>query len=226
MKLWYLLAFVPVQDTAPPVPKEVFAEYRVSREGKPLGKAYLKNLRTEEKGFRTILTLVLESPDSKVTIRTDSSFDAVGNPISKTQDLDLHDGKNQARFAAKFASHKAIVKLDSGGKTSEAEYSLEPSLPIADPSVVWFRESAPILGEKRSYYAFHPTELRWSLINIEYAEKKVASFDGRRIEVHLLRSIRNGLVSDSWVEADGTLVKFAGEGITMERIWPKAKSPS
>lgn len=220
MRRWtVLLAFVGPLAWAQP-----FTMFRVYADGQPSGKAYLKNLPTEDGGRRTILSLFLGSGAQVVRLRSETVVDREGLPISKSQEVE--SGKSVEHRTATFGAGFASLVVERSGQLAEPQkVPVDPSLPVKDPSVFWFIRDHPAVGASVSFYSFSIDTAQWNLNEVRYAGETKVTIEGKEVDAYRVITSRLGDESEALIGHDGLLLKLSSGSMSIIRTWEAAPVP-
>ncbi|HJP84306.1 MAG TPA: hypothetical protein VJ835_12470 [Fimbriimonadaceae bacterium] len=163
-------------------------KYRVELSGKEVGTASLKQ-RLLPDGTKSVeLKLSLKSGDQPLTIRSEATYDAKGNPIRKFIDSNIPGGKLQRQTVATFDSRGANLVVLDGGKRTTRQIPLVESAPRANDSEFWFLRQKPAVGKECRTYVFNMDLVAWQLQTVTYKGKKSIRLNGRSISCHVIET--------------------------------------
>jgi len=217
MRRWTIL----IALAGPMAWAQPFTMFRVFLDGQVTGKAYLKNLPTEDGGRRTILSLFLGSGTQVVRLRSETVVDREGLPISKSQEVE--SGKVLEHRTATFGSGFASLIIERGGSADEPrKVPLDASLPVKDPSIFWFVRDHPAVGAAVSFYSFSIDTAQWNLNEVRYAGETKVTIEGKEVEAYRVITSRMGEESEALIGHDGLLLKLSSGTMSIIRTWEAA----
>jgi hypothetical protein len=163
-------------------------KYRVEVSGKDVGTASLNQRLLPDGTKSVVLKLSLKSGDQPLTIRSEATYDAKGNPIRKFIDSNIPGGKLQRQTVATFDARGANVVVLDGGKRTTRQIPLVESAPRANGSEFWFLREKPAVGQECRTYVFNMDLVAWQLQTIIYKGKKTVRLNGRSIACHVIET--------------------------------------
>ena len=185
------------------------ARYRVSVEGGGQGEARLTQTKRPEGGKTVRLVATLRRGNVALEIRSESTFDALGNPVRKSQGYGP---------VGRAASHETIVTFDEAGANAvvreqgvpkASKISLAKGLRRANAAETWFVFSRPKVGEVAKAYTFDPDGLEWVPTETTYV--------GPTKGGNLLRIVRRDKKTEAIVDDAGVPVRIQDGGMRLER---------
>lgn len=183
--------------------------YRVTLEGGGEGTARLTQTKRPEGGKTVRLVATLRRGATTLEIRSESTFDAAGNPLRKVQGYGL---------PGRAARHETIVTFDAAGANAvvrdlgvpkATKVALAPKLSRTNAAETWFVAIRPKPGDVAKAYTFDPDALEWTLTETTYVGKTKAG--------HLLRIVRRDRKGEAVVDDAGVPVRIEEGAMKLER---------
>ncbi len=201
--------------------------YRVSSGGAVVGKAYFKHLPEPDGGRRLIWTLFLKSGGLDIRVRNEAVYSSEGLPTYKLLETEYPAMKRTDRAEVTLTKGLATGTITTDRKVRKVNEQLDPSLPVADPSIFWFRTVRPEVGDRVTFYHFDLDALRWSLVETSYVGPRTLTIDGREVEGHMTITTRAGEDGEVFMGGDGNVLRMRSGPFVIERQWddpaPKPK---
>jgi hypothetical protein len=163
------------------------------------------------------LKMDLSVGKQKLTIRSQSSYDAKGNPTRKFMDSNIPGGALQKQVIVTFDARGANVVQIDGGKRTTRQIPLVESAPRGNPTEFWFLRDQPKAGEKFRGYVFNMDTLAWQLQTTTYKGKKAIKIGGKSISAHEVE-ITGERASKAYLDDSGLPYLIDFGSATLKRV--------
>lgn len=187
--------------------------YLVTLEGGAKGEARLTQTRRPDGGKTVRLVATLRRGSSTVEVRSESTFDAAGSPLRKSQGYGPPGRAPQHETLVTFDAAGANAVVRDLGVPKATKVALAPRLSRANAAETWFVSVRPKPGDVATAYTFNPDALEWTMTETTYV--------GRVKEGNLLRIVRREKKSEAIVDDAGLPVRVEEEGMRLERKAPE-----
>lgn len=159
----------------------------------------------------------LEAANQKLTLRTQNTYDRLGNPIRKFLDANIPGGKLQRQIVATFDKNGAnIVKMDGGTRTTR-QIPLVESAPRNNASEFWLVRDKPREGDSVRCYVFNIDTLSWDLQTIHFRGQRTIKVGTRSVVAYLIESI-GASSSKAYLDEKGVPWLIETASTTIRRI--------
>lgn len=185
------------------------AQYRVTLEGGGEGTARVTQTRRPDGGKTVRLVASLKRGSVTLEVRSEATFDAVGNPLRKSQGYGPPGRSPQHETLVTFDAAGANAVVRDLGVPKATKVALAPKLSRTNAAETWFVAIRPKPGDVARAYTFDPGALEWTLTETIY----VGPVKGG----HLLRIVRRDRKSEAVVDDAGLPVRVEQEGMRLER---------
>lgn len=164
-------------------------KYSVEIGGKSVGTASLTQKIGADGSKSVELKMDLQVNNQKLTIRSQNSYDKLGNPTRKFMDSNIPGGLLQKQIITTFnAQGAAVIQID-GGKRTTRDIPLVSTAPRVNPSEFWFVRDRPKAGQEVKCYMFNMDSLSWQLNRVVYRGIKSIKVGETTVKAHEVETI-------------------------------------
>lgn len=164
-------------------------KYTVEIGGKSVGTASLTQKMGADGSKSVELKMDLQVNKQKLTIRSQNTYDKLGNPTRKFMDSNIPGGLLQKQIITTFNSQGASVIQIDGGKRTTRDIPLVSTAPRANPSEFWFVRDHPKAGQEVKCYMFNMDNLSWQLNRVVYRGQKSIKVGETTVKAHEVETI-------------------------------------
>lgn len=192
-------------------------KFSVDVGGKEAGTASLTQ-RIGPDGSKSVdLRLDLRINSQKLTIRSQNTYDKLGNPIRKFMDSNIPGGSLQKQVIATFNETGASVVQIDGGKRTTRDITLVATAPRSNPSEFWFLRDRPKEGDEVKCYLFNMDSLSWDLRRVVYRGQKSIKVGTRTVLAHEIETIGDRSAK-AFLDDDGLPWLMEAGAATLRRL--------
>lgn len=192
-------------------------KYAVEISGKSVGTASLTQ-RLNADGSKSVdLKLDLQLNKQKLTIRSQNTYDKLGNPTRKFMDSNIPGGALQKQVITSFNEQGASVIQIDGGKRTTRDIPLVTTAPRTNPSEFWFLRDKPKAGDEVKTYVFNMDSLSWQLQRVIYRGQKTVKIGAKSIKAHEIETIGER-TAKAYLDDQGLPWLMESGGSTLKRI--------
>ncbi|MBC8066050.1 MAG: hypothetical protein H7Y17_14555 [Chlorobia bacterium] len=185
--------------------------------GKNVGTASISQ-KLGADGSKTVdLKMDLLVSSQKMAIRSQNTYDKLGNPVRKFMDSNIPGGALQKQVIATFDAKGANIISIDGGKRSTRQASLVETAPRTNLSEFWFVRDQPKSGQKVRAYVLNMDSLSWELQTTIYRGKKSIKIGGKSVVVHEIETQGDRPIK-AFLDDKGLPWLIETGGTTMRRI--------
>lgn len=184
-------------------------QYNVTLEGGGQGTARLTQTKRPEGGKTVRLVATLRRGNATVEVRTESTFDAKGNPLRKLQSYGTPGRAPQHETIVTFDAEGANAVVRELGVPKTSKVALAPKLSRTNVAETWFISAKPMKGDVAKAWTFDPDALEWVPTETTYA--------GATKEGHLLRVVRRDRTSEAIVDESGMPIRLQDGAMKLSR---------
>lgn len=164
-------------------------KYTVEIGGKSVGTASLTQKVGADGSKSVELKMDLQVNKQKLTIRSQNTYDKLGNPTRKFMDSNIPGGLLQKQLITTFNERGASVIQIDGGKRTTREIPLVSTAPRVNPSEFWFVRDRPKAGDEVKCYIFNMDNLSWQLQRVVYRGQKSIKVGDKSVKAHEVETI-------------------------------------
>jgi hypothetical protein len=186
------------------------ANYKLTLEGGGQGEARLTQSKRPEGGKIVRLVATLKRGNATLEIKSESTFDVMGNPVRKSQGYGPPGRAPLHETIVTFDTEGANVVVRDKGAPKASKVPLGPKFNRTNAAETWFIKVQPKPGDLAKAWTFDPDNLEWVLTQTTY----VGPVEGG----HLLRITRRDKKSEAVLDRAGTPVRIEEGNMKLERL--------
>lgn len=185
--------------------------------GKDVGTASISQKLGADGSKSVDLKMDLLVGSQRLAIRSQNSYDKLGNPIRKFMDANIPGGALQKQIIATFDSKGANVISIDGGKRTARQITIVETAPRTNFSEFWFVRDQPKPGDRVRAYVLNMDSLSWELQTTIYRGKKSIKIGGKSVVAHEIETQGDRPVK-AYLDDNGLPWLIETGGTTMRRI--------
>jgi len=157
------------------------------------------------------------SGQTKMTLRSQNTYDKEGAPIRKFMEAIIPGGKMQRQIVATFDKEGANLVILDGGDRKTKQVPLTQTAPRKNKSEFWFLRDKPKVGDKVDSYVFNMDSLQWELQTATFKGTKSIEIGGKKILAHEVETTGNRKAT-AFLDDHGLPWLIESGSMTMRRI--------
>ncbi len=185
--------------------------------GKRVGYATMSQKINSDGSKSVDLRMELDSNGQKLTIRSQNTYDAIGNPTRKFMDSNVPGGKLQRQVIATFDKAGANVVINDGGKRSTRQVPLVETAPRPNASEFWFVKQTPKVGEEAKCYVFNMDSLEWQIQTTIYRGRQNIKSGDKTLSAHYIETTGSRPVK-AFLDDDGLPYLIEAQSLQFRRL--------
>lgn len=187
--------------------ERVTTEVEIEFDGRSAGTGTYSHQLLNDSGIEVSATIRLEEDGETIEIVETYRYDEDGRPVTYSTVIDPDD--DPLTLTAEFTGTGVEVSINFMGMAESETIPIPGGGSLENPSVFWFVNTVPEVGESVEYWDFSLNSFEWTEYTITYEGPETITVLGEEFEAHkLIRTGEDGEETEVWVDDEARPIRI------------------